>query len=104
MRYVLLASISCLFFAIAVNANAANLTDAVNQARYHDNHGRPVPPPPAHHVDRRPAPPPPSRPYVDTRPAPPPPRHNVDRRPAPPPPAPTYNIQVRPAPPPPPKR
>ena len=101
MRYVLLASISCLFFAVAVNANAANLTDAVNQARYHDDHGRPVPPPPAHHVDRRPAPP--HSHHMDRRPAPPPPnRHNVDRYPAPP--APSYNIQIRPAPPPPPKR
>lgn len=86
MRYVLLASISCLFFAVAVNANAANLTDAVNQARYHDDHGRPVPPPP-HHVDRRPVPPPPAH-HIDRRPAPPPPpnRHDVDRYPAPPPP------------------
>lgn len=101
MRYVLLASISCLFFAVAVNANAANLTDAVNQARYHDDHGRPVPPPP-HHVDRRPAPPPPSRPYVDRRPAPPH-SHHMDRRPAPPPPN-RHDVDRYPAPPPPPRR
>ena len=102
MRYVLLASISCLFFAVAVNANAVNLTDAVNQARYHDDHGRPVPPPPAHHVDRRPAPPPPSRPYVDRRPAPPH-SHHMDRRPAPPPPN-RHDVDRYPAPPPPPRR
>lgn len=102
MRYVLLASISCLFFAFAVNANAANLTDAVNQARYHDDYGRPVPPPPAHHVDRRPAPPPPSRPYVDRRPAPPH-SHHMDRRPAPPP-SNRHDVDRYPAPPPPPRR
>lgn len=102
MRYVLLASISCLFFAVAVNANAANLTDAVNQARYHDDRGRPVPPPPAHHVDRRPAPPPPPRPYVDRRPAPPH-SHHMDRRPAPPPPN-RHDVDRYPAPPPPPRR